>query len=173
MATPTKRASTSNPERSVKSVKPVKPVIPVIPVKAVKAVKPIKALTPVKPVKPVKPSVAAAAAADAEPFLRFHHTVALRKKTLSLLGTLEQANDATVHRDALSALVVELTNSGLDAFFMTPFRRAGAGFIAEQSAKLGMVGVQQVMGSVVRQIVGRMDGPQLISVSVSIRQFMR
>jgi len=157
MATPTKRASPSNPERPVK---PVKPVIPV------KAIKPIKAL------KPVKPSVAAAAA-DAEPFLRFQHTVALRKKTLSLLGTLEQADDATVHRDALSALVVELTSSGLDAYFMTPLRRAGAGFIVEQSAKLGMVGVQQVMGSVVRQIVGRMDGPQLISVSVSIRQFMR
>ena len=99
--------------------------------------------------------------------------MALRKKTLSLLGTLEQADDATVHRDALSALVVELTNSGLDAYFMAPLRRAGAGFIVEQSAKLGLVGVQQVMGSVVRQIVGRMDGPQLISVSVSIRQFMR
>ena len=153
MATPAKRASPSKPER------PVKPV------------KPIKAIKASESTKPVKPS--AAADANAEPFLRFRHPVALRKKTLSLLGTLEQADDATVHRDALSALVVELTNSGLDAYFMAPLRRAGAGFIVEQSAKLGLVGVQQVMGSVVRQIVGRMDGPQLISVSVSIRQFMR
>ena len=108
MATPAKRASPSKPER------PVKPV------------KPIKAIKASESTKPVKPS--AAADADAEPFLRFRHPVALRKKTLSLLGTLEQADDATVHRDALSALVVELTNSGLDAYFMAPLRRAGAGF---------------------------------------------
>lgn len=149
MATPAKRASASNPER---------------PRKPTKAIEPTEA---------TRPSAAAAAATDAAPFLRFQHTVALRKKTLSLLDTLERADDATVHRDALSALVVELTNSGLDAFFMKPLQRARAGFIVEQSAKLGLVGVQQVMGSVVRQIVGRMDGPQLISVSVSIRQFMR
>ena len=34
------------------------------------------------------------------------------------------------------------------------------------------VRVQQVMGSVVRQIIGRMDGPQLNSVCVSIRLLM-
>lgn len=145
MVTAAKRASSSNPER---------------PRKAVKAI------------KSIEPS-AAAAATDGEPFLRFHHTVALRKKTLMLLDTLERAEDATVHRNALSALVVELTNSGLDAFFMKPLRHARAGFVVEQSAKLGLAGVQQVMGSVARQIVGRMDGPQLISVSLSIRQFMR
>jgi hypothetical protein len=33
-------------------------------------------------------------------------------------------------------------------------------------------GVQQVMGSVVHRIIGRMDGPQLISVCQSIRQLM-
>lgn len=155
MATPAKRASPSKPERSAKVVKPAK------------TTRPLASTPSAKPTKPSK------ATADPEPHLRFHHAVALRVKTLSLLGTLELAEDATAHRDALSALVVELTNSGLDAYFMTPLRQARAGFIVEQSAKLGMVGVQQVMGSVVRQIIGRMDGPQLISVSASIRQFMR
>jgi hypothetical protein len=42
----------------------------------------------------------------------------------------------------------------------------------EQSASLGLAGVQQVMGSVVRQIIGRMDSPQLISVCGTIRQLM-
>lgn len=140
-------------------------------VTAAKRASPSKPERPLSPPKVRKPS--AVAVAESEPFLRFHHTVALRKKTLMLLDTLEQAEDATVHRDALSALVVELTNSGLDAFFMKPLRHARAGFVVEQSAKLGLAGVQQVMGSVARQIIGRMDGPQMISVSVSIRQFMR
>ena len=93
-------------------------------------------------------------------------------KTLSLLDKVEQAGDATRHRDALANLVVELTSSGLDDYFMKPLKLAGPGFIVVQSASLGLAGVQQVMASVVRQIIGRMDGPQLISVCGSIRQLM-
>jgi hypothetical protein len=107
-----------------------------------------------------------------KPFLRFYHSEALRKKTLALLGVLEQAPDATRHRDALADIVVELTNSGLDHFFMEPLKLAKPGFMVEQSASLGMLGAQQLMASVIRQIIGRMDGPQLLSVSGSIRQFM-
>ncbi len=105
-------------------------------------------------------------------FLRFYHSAALRKKTLSLLSTLEQAQNAAMHREALADLVLELTNSGMDCYFMKPLRLAKPGLLVEQSANLGMAGVQQVMGSVVRQIIGRMDGPQLISVCGSIRQLM-
>jgi hypothetical protein len=107
-----------------------------------------------------------------KPFLRFYHSDALRKKTLSLLSAIEQAQDASVHRDALRSLVVELTNSGMDFYFMKPLKLAKPGFLVEQSASLGLAGVQQVMGSVVRQIIGRMDSPQLLSVCGSIRQLM-
>jgi hypothetical protein len=104
--------------------------------------------------------------------LRFLYSEPLRKKTLSLLGTLEQAPDPEVHRDALANVVVELTNSGMDYYFIQSLKRAKAGFISEQTANLGMVGVLQVMGPVIRQVIGRMEGPQLLSVCSSIRQFM-
>jgi hypothetical protein len=107
-----------------------------------------------------------------EPFLRFYHSRELRSNTLSLLSTLEFAEDATAHRDALADVVVELTNHGMDYYFMKPLKLAKAGFIVQQSASLGMAGVQQVMGSVIRNIIGRMDGPQLLSVSGSIRKLM-
>jgi len=109
---------------------------------------------------------------QSEPFLRFYHSTALRKNTLSLLSALEQAEDATTHRDALADIVVELTNSGMDYYFMKPLRLAKAGFVVQQSASLGLTGIQQVMGSVIRNIVGRMDRPQLISVCGSIRKLM-
>jgi hypothetical protein len=110
---------------------------------------------------------------DSRPFLRFHHSEALRKKTLALIGAIEQADDPATHRDDLADLVVELTNSGLDYYFMKQLKLAKPGFLVEQSANLGMVGTQQVMGTVVRQVIGRMDGPQLLSVCGSIRQLMR
>lgn len=112
-------------------------------------------------------------APDSKPFLRFHHSEALRKKTLAVVGAVEQAADPAAHRDALADLVVELTNSGLDYYFMKQLKLAKPGFIVEQSASLGMVGTQQVMGTVIRQVIGRMGGPQLLSVCGSIRQLMR
>jgi hypothetical protein len=109
---------------------------------------------------------------SSKPFLRFYHSEGLRKRTLSVLSTLEQAEDATAHREALADVVVELTNSGLDYYFMKPLKLAKAGFIVQQSANLGLAGAQQVMGSVIRNIIGRMDRPQLLSVRGSIRQLM-
>ncbi|MCJ7558589.1 MAG: hypothetical protein MUP90_16970 [Gammaproteobacteria bacterium] len=89
-----------------------------------------------------------------------------------MLDTLERAQDATAHREALVEVVLELTRSGMDAYFLTPLKQAKAGFILEQTASLGLAGTQQMMGPVIRQMIGRMNGPQLVSVCSSIRQFM-
>ena len=112
-------------------------------------------------------------AASGRPFLRFYHSETLRKKTLSVLHTLEEAEDAAAHRDALADVVVSLADSGMDCYFLEPIKLAKAGFIVEQSANLGLAGAKKVMGSVIRNIIGRMGGPQLLSVCGSIRQFMR
>jgi hypothetical protein len=125
---------------------------------------PAKRKSPPGPSRPSAPS--------SRPFLRFYHSEGLRRKTLSLLDRLERARDPTVHRDALAEVVVELAASGMDYYFMRPLKLAGPGFLLEQSANLGMAGVQQVMASVIRQIVGRMEGPQLLSVCGSIRLLM-
>jgi hypothetical protein len=114
----------------------------------------------------------AAPASGSRPFLRFYHSEALRKRTLSLLSGIEQAEDAVVHRDALADLVVELTNAGLDYCFMKQLKLARPGMVVEQLANLGMAGAQQVMGSVIRQVIGRMNSPQLLSACGSIRQLM-
>ena len=104
--------------------------------------------------------------------LRFCHSEELHRKAILVLTTLESARDPTAHRGALANIVVELTNSGLDYYFLKPLKVAKAGFVLEQSASLGMTGVQQLMGSVVRNMIGRMDGPQLLSVGNSLRKFM-
>ena len=104
------------------------------------------------------------------PFLRFYHSEDLRIKTHTVLTALEVAPDPTQHRDALGDLVAELSDAGLHYFFMAPLKLAKPGFLVEQSASLGMAGARQVLGSVARNIISRMDKPQLLSVSASIRQ---
>ena len=68
----------------------------------------------------------------AEPSLRFYHSKALRAKTLAVLSSVEHAKDLQ-HRDELSDLVVELTNSGMDYYFLRPLRLAKAGFVSAVS----------------------------------------
>jgi hypothetical protein len=109
---------------------------------------------------------------DTKPFLRFHHTQALRTKTLKLLAVVEAAEQPSAHSTALSDLVLELTDQGMDQFFMQSLKATQANFLVQQSAALGMAGVQKMMGSVIRNILGRMDDRQLLSVCGSIRQFM-
>lgn len=108
--------------------------------------------------------------AKALPHLRFYHSVALRTKTLAVLTALEEADDPTEHRDALAKLVTELNDAGMEYCFIRPLKLAKPGFLIEQSASLGMAGALQVIGSVARNIIGRMDGPRLRSISASIRQ---
>ena len=106
------------------------------------------------------------------PFLRFHHSQQLRDRTFEVLDAIESAGDATVHSARLTELVLELTESGMDQYFLQSLKATKANFVVQQSAALGLAGVQKVMGTVVRNIIGRMDDRQLLSVSASIRQFM-
>jgi len=109
----------------------------------------------------------------AKPFLRFYHAESLRAKTLGVLHDLESAEDGTVHRKALAEIVVELTDSGMDYYFLKPLKLVNAGFITQQSANLGMAATTRVLGSVIRNIIGGMDERQLLAICGYIRQLMK
>ena len=144
--------------------------------RAVPATKPrVASVTKLRAAPVAKPRVTAVAKEEKKeaPFLRFYHSETLRIKTLTVLTALEDSSDPTKHRDALAKLVMELNDAGMDYCFLQPLKRAKPGFIVEQSASLGMSGALQVIGSVVRNTIGRMDKPQLLSVSASIRQLTR
>lgn len=108
-----------------------------------------------------------------KPYIRFLHSEKLREKTINVLDTLEQAEDPKQYRDELQDLVVELTDTGLDYFFIKPLELAKVGFVTKRSAKLGIAGAQRVMGKVIRRIIGGMDKNQLLVISSYIRQLMQ
>ncbi len=124
------------------------------------------------PRKAPKPKAKPKAVAT-EPFLRFYHSAALRARTLAVLGALEEASDPEDHRDSLADLVVELTESGMDYYFLRALKLAKAGFLVEQSARLAMSGAVKLVGTVSRKFIGRMDSAQLLAVSRHIRELAR
>jgi hypothetical protein len=99
--------------------------------------------------------------------------VPLRVKTISVLKAVENAEDAREHRNALADVVVDLTDSGMEYFFLRPLKIAGTGFLTQRTASLGMSATTSVLGSVIRNVVGNMDSPQLLSVCKYIRQLMK
>ena len=113
-----------------------------------------------------------AAEPGSKPFLRFHHSQELRAKTIEVLEAVEKDGKANAHSGRLIELVLELTDCGLDQYFLQSLKATKANFVVQQSAALGLSGVQKVMGTVIRNIVGRMDDRQLLSVCGSIRKFM-
>lgn len=113
-----------------------------------------------------------AANRGSKPFLRFRHSKELRAKTIQVLETIEIAENAAEHAAQLAELIVELTECGMDQYFMQSLKAAKVNFVFQQSAALGLSGVQKLMGAVIRNMIGHMDDRQLQSVCGSIRQFM-
>ena len=124
------------------------------------------------PPKPRAKRLVKASAASPEPSLRFYHSKALRAKTLAVLTALEKAKDSTKHRGALADVAVELTDSGMEYYFLRPLKLAKAGFFIEQSASLGLSATTGILAPVIRNILGRMDRPQLLAVCSHMRQLM-
>ena len=108
-----------------------------------------------------------------KPSLRFHYSKKLHTKTLKLLDALDEAEDPTEYRGALGDLVVELTDTGLNYYFLKPLQQAEVGFVVYQSASLGISGALRMMSSVSRTIIGRLDKNQLLTIGDYIRQLMR
>jgi hypothetical protein len=104
--------------------------------------------------------------------LRFWLSEDLQGRLTGILAIIETAGEASRHHTELSETIIEVTNEGLDYYFMRSLRLARAGFIVEQSASLGLVGVRRVMAPVIRKIVGRLTHDQLRSVASSIRELM-
>ena len=107
------------------------------------------------------------------PSLRFHHSKDLRTRTLRVLDALEASPDAAAHGEALAEIVLELTEVGLNYYFLKPVQGAKAGLLATQTTKVGLGGILRVMSPVTRRVLGGMDDAQLRTVSTHLREMMR
>jgi hypothetical protein len=104
--------------------------------------------------------------------LRFFHSAALRTRTNKVLAAIDKDQDATRHAGALSGVVVDLTEAGLDYYFLRPLQQAKVGFVARQTASLGMGGALRVMSPMIRRILAGTNTGQLRVIGRHIRHLM-
>lgn len=87
----------------------------------------------------------------------------------AVLTALEEADEPEEHREALADLVADLTESGMDYYYLRALKLSGAGSLTQQSAKLGIAGAVKMISSVSRRFIMRMNGKELRAVAGHIR----
>jgi len=105
----------------------------------------------------------------AKPSCRFFYSPALRNRIAAAVARIEKDDDATRHAGTLSSAVSELTRAGLEYYFLQPLEEAKFGFVARQTAKLGVAGALQLMSPMIGRILAGADTPQLRGVARHIR----
>jgi hypothetical protein len=128
---------------------------------AAKDVAPVPAKTP--------RTAKARATTPTGPSLRFYHSEVLREKTNTVLSALESQPGHPHHGEAMADLVTHLIEAGMDYYFLKPLKQAEVGFVAEQSARLGISGAVKLVSSISRKFIIRMDQSQLLVVASHIR----
>lgn len=105
-------------------------------------------------------------------YLRFALPPPLRTRTQKVLSAIERAPDPARHRDDLAALVVALTGAGMDYYFLKAVEDAKLGFVARQTASLGVAGALRVMSPIFGSVLGGADANQVRAISRHIRRLM-
>lgn len=103
------------------------------------------------------------------PSLRFHHSEESATEMRATLTALEEADNPEDHREALADLVAELTEAGMDYYYLRALKLSNAGQLTQQSAKLGLAGAARMISSVSRRFIMRMNGKELLAVAAHIR----
>lgn len=89
----------------------------------------------------------------------------LRTKALYTVGELRNRGKADKEAvEQLYQLIVELTESGLDFFFLEPLRRLNAGSMLMGMAKVGISSMLKGSKMVVHKVLKKLDEQSLISI---------
>lgn len=126
-----------------------------------------------KAAKPAVKPVAKVAKPEGELFLRFYHSEDLRAKTGAVFALLEDGADHAKHGSAMADLVAELTEAGMDYYYLKALKLAKVGFVKEQSARLGMSAAVKLINSVSRKFIESMDRYQLAVVAEHLRDLAK
>lgn len=69
------------------------------------------------------------------------------------------------HVEELVEVVVELTDRGLDFYYMEPLRRARAGAMTASAARVGLAAAGRGIPAIIRRVVSSLDEDQIREIA--------
>lgn len=102
--------------------------------------------------------------------LAFPLSEELRLQTLETLAALRESSDPRRHIPMLGDLISDLTEAGLEYYFVDSLEKAGVGMIGVSTAKLGIASTAKGLPVVVTKVVKLMSDDQLLAVADFIEE---
>lgn len=88
----------------------------------------------------------------------------LRRRCEEVLAAVREDGDPRPHVDELAAVVVEMTDAGLDFYFLLPLELAEAGAVARGTARVGIAAARRGIPTVIRRVVASLSDDQLLRI---------
>ena len=98
-------------------------------------------------------------------FFAFELSPELLARTEAIIDKLRSAEDRRARLQELIAVVLELTETGLDAYYLKPLELAEVGFASRSAAKVGVAAAGKGIPVIVRKVLGKMSDEQLLTVA--------
>ena len=74
--------------------------------------------------------------------------------------------------EALLGVVLELTDRGLDFYYLEPLRRARAGAMTTSAAKLGIAAAGRGIPPIIRRVISSLDEDQILEIADFIDEML-
>ena len=94
----------------------------------------------------------------------FDISPALRRRCEEVIVAVREAEDRGEHLAELTEVVVAMTDTGLDFYFLHPLERIGAGRMARGTAQVGVAAARRGLPTVVRRVLATLSDDQLLEL---------
>ena len=88
----------------------------------------------------------------------------VRDKAAKVIQRVRYQAPASQHLNLLLEVIDELTEAGLNFFFISPLHRVGAGSMTLKVAQMGLHSTQKGMSLVIKKVLQRLDERQLVAI---------
>lgn len=96
----------------------------------------------------------------------------LQRRCEDVIAAVRAADDRREHLAELTEVVVAMTDTGLDFYFLHPLERVGAGRMARGTAQVGVAAARRGLPTVVRRVLASLSDDQLLELADFIDEIL-
>ena len=96
-----------------------------------------------------------------EHLVAFSIDAGLERRIREVLESIRQAEDKTAHAREVAEIVVEMTRTGLDYYYLLPLEQARVGFVDLNAARVGIASAGRSLPLIVNRILRNLSSDQL------------
>lgn len=95
----------------------------------------------------------------------FRITPELAERAEAAVRAVRRDPSAEDHVEELVEVILELSERGMDFYYLEPLRRAGAGTIATSTARLGIAAAGRDLPTIIRRVLASLDPQQVAAIA--------